>query len=62
MEDYVKRYRDYYYDELLIDKTVTWDMLTSTGTQTVVAPSYRRHEQLTDYIDGYVKPLLPDTG
>ena len=61
MEDYVKRYRDYYYDELLIDKTVTWDMLTSTGTQTVVAPSYRRHEQLTDYIDGYVKPLLPDT-
>lgn len=61
MEAYVKRYRDYYYDELLIDKTVTWEMLASTSTQTVVAPSYREHAQLADYIDGYVKPLLPDT-
>lgn len=64
MAGYIKKYKDFYNNELYMDRTVTWDMLTSTGTQTVVAPSYHPNEQLTgiaEDMDYYTKPLVPNT-
>lgn len=64
MAGYIKKYKDFYNDELYMDRTVTWDMLTSKGTQTVVAPSYHPNEQLTgiaEDMDYYTRPLVPNT-
>lgn len=64
MAGYIKKYKDFYNDELYLDRTVTWDMLTSKGTQTIVAPSYHPNEQLTgiaEDMDYYTRPLVPNT-
>lgn len=64
MTAYIKKYGDFYFDELYMDKTVTWDMLTTTGTTTDVAPSYHLNPLLPEGIediDYYTRPLLPET-
>lgn len=55
MESRIKVYHDEFYNELYLDRTLTWDQLTSTGTQTMQAAKYYPETQAT------TKPLVEDT-
>lgn len=55
MQSRINVYRDAFYDELYIDRILTWADLTYTGTQTVTVPKYDAMAQASSM------PLVEDT-